>query len=182
MKAKERIIYDNYNIWDLYHEDAEDYLCRVSENFSENDVWEEVVAMDQDNWETEKERLEIFFQEKSEKWVLTGVVELWHGKYRSAFFFESFDEMMKKAGKDCDYFRFYDENGHLYLTCSHHEGTNCYEIKAVTPEGVRYFENWEYGNDKRTERQVYRQILKRYSRLPNFAHEVYGCSKREYAG
>lgn len=62
--------------------------------------------------------------------------------------------MFYKAMTDCDYFRIYDENGHMYLTCSHHDGTNHFEIKIVTEKG--------------------------YTVLPRFAEKIYGCKAREY--
>ena len=182
--AKERIIYNNYNVSERYNY-AKEYLMEdmeEGEEPSENDIWEEVNFQDQITWEDEKERLIDFFNEQSNYWILVGSVGRWDGCYDGGFLFETFEEMFYKATKDCDYIKIYDENGHLYLTCSHHDGTCSYEIKAVTDNGYNYYDNWNYSGscDKRTEREVHTQIMKRYSRLPRFAEKIFGCSKVEY--
>lgn len=95
--------------------------------------------------------------------------------------FGDFEVMINKAAKDCDYIHLYDKNGRLYLKCSHHDGTNYYEIKKVTDKGVEYLANWEDNwDDNRTEQYVHNQIMERYSVLPHFVHEVYGCPKIEW--
>ena len=94
---------------------------------------------------------------------------------------EDFEEMLNKAAKDCDYIHLYDKNGHLYLKCSHHDGTNYYEIKKVTDRGVEYLANWKDNwDDNRTEQYVHNQIMERYSVLPHFGHKVYCWPKIEW--
>ena len=55
------------------------------------------------------------------------------------------------------------------LTCSHHDGTNFYEIKILTDRGIEYL-NGTMGraSDKRSEQYVHEHIFKRYSKLPHF--------------
>lgn len=90
-------------------------------------------------------------------------------------------DMYREAMTDCDYVHLYDENGHFYMQCSHHDGTNYYEIKKLTDKGIEYLKNWEENwNDRRSERYVHNQIMKRYSILPNFSHRVYGCPKVQW--
>lgn len=94
---------------------------------------------------------------------------------------DSIWEEIYKAAKDCDYVYIYDENGHFYLRCYHHDGSKYYEIKKVTEKGIKYLENWEHNwNDKRTEENIHDRIMERYSTLPHFAHNVYGCPRVEY--
>ena len=105
----------------------------------------------------------------------------WNGTFEAGTIFTDFMDMYREAMTDCDYVHLYDENGHFYMQCSHHDGTNYYEIKKLTDKGIDYLENWE-GNwdDKRSERYIHDQIMKRYSTLPNFAHKVYGCPKVQW--
>ena len=179
-KPQRRTIYNNYNLWEDYEEDAREMLEeRGNSNLSENDIWDEINFIDEVNWENEKENLEDFFSEGT--WILRGCVGRWDGNYQAGTIFTDFMEMFYKATRDCDYVHIYDENGHLYLRCSHHDGTNLYEIKKLTDKGIEYLENWEYNwDDKRNERYVHDQIMKRYSVLPQFMHKVYGCPKVEY--
>lgn len=179
-----RTIYDNYHLWENYPD--EDMKEALMENGYEEDeitdeaIWKERYFYDENDWEDAKIALNAFFNSKS-KWMIFGEVGRWDGVYKAGTLFETFDDFFYKAAKDCDYIHFYDENGHLYLTCSHHDGTCHYEIKEVTDEGIRYLENWEENwNDKRSEQYVHTQIFKRYSRLPRFAERIYGCKATEY--
>jgi hypothetical protein len=179
-----REIYNNYNLLKSYPDEEviENLVANGYEEdeITEEDMWRERYLLDKENWEEEYERLKEFFK-NGNKWILFGTVGRWNGLYRAGTIFETFDEFFYKATRDCDYIYFYDENGHLYLTCSHHDGTCCYEIKEVTDKGIEYLENWEDNwNDKRSEEYVHTQIVKRYSRLPRFAEKMYGCKRTEY--
>lgn len=136
--------------------------------------------MDSINWDADKEQLEEFFNDGS-KWILQGNVGRWNGAFRGGFIFDNFMEMFYKAAKDCDYIKFYDINGHFYFMCSHHDGTNLFEIKKVTDAGIAYYERWEEAwSDKRSEEYIHNKIMEKYSTLPHFAHKVYGVKKIEY--
>lgn len=155
--AKERVVYDNYNPWETYPDDTlremalECGWVDSKDEITDEDLWrwrDEEMELD---WENEKEMLTGYFDDKEV--VFIGAVGLWHGTYEAkekGDFWQLFD----KAMKDCDYFRIYDTNGHLYLTCSHHDGTNHFEIKVVTNKG--------------------------YTVLPRYAQKVFGCKAREY--
>ena len=43
---------------------------------------------------------------------------------------------------------FYDKNGHLYLHCTHHDGSCLFEIKALTEQGYDYFGFDKFGFNK----------------------------------
>ena len=179
-----RTIYDNYHLWENYpDEDMKEALMEngyEEDEITDEEIWKERYFYDENDWEDTKIALNALFNSKS-KWMLFGEVGRWDGVYKAGTLFETFDDFFYKATQDCDYIHFYDENGHLYLTCSHHDGTCHYEIKEVTDEGIRYLENWEENwNDKRSEQYVHTQIFKRYSRLPRFAERIYGCKATEY--
>lgn len=182
---KERTIYSNYDLYETYSDkDIKEILL---ENGLEEDLitdekmWEERYFLDECDWESAKEELKEFFLNNGNKWMLFGEVGRWNGVYKAGTLFDTFDDFFYEATKDCNYIHFYDENGHLYLTCSHHDGTCHYEIKEVTDKGVEYLENWEYDwNDQRSREYVHTQIFNRYSRLPRFAERVYGCKRFEY--
>ena len=182
--AKERTIYNNYELWENYPDDdlremaLELGWVDEDEEITDEDLWEWRYQEDEVDWENEKYELEKFFKGKTVGFF--GSLGLWDGVYKAGKIGEFWD-LFYKAIEDCDYIKIYDENGHMYLTCSHHDGTNRFEIKEITNEGTEYLDRWEYNyDDKRTEEQVHNQIYKRYSRLPNFVHKVYGCKKKEY--
>lgn len=184
--AKERIIYDNYDLYEKYTDKVIMDVAREcewieeDEEPSDNQIDEWRYELDEGDHDIAIEQLKEFFVGKTVGFF--GEVGLWHGTYKAGKIGD-FENLYYKAIGDCDYIKIYDENGHLYLTCSHHDGTNCFEIKVVTDKGKDYLENWEYDyyiNDKRTEKYIHNQIYKRYSKLPRFAEEVYGCKAREY--
>lgn len=161
---KERIVFDNYDL-DKYFPD-EDYEAQVEEAQS----W----------WELEKETLEEFFAD-ADAIGFFGECGMWHGVYKAGRIGDDFMKLFYEAIKDCDYWKIYDENGHMYLTCSHHDGSSHYEIKIVTEKGSDYYDRWNYNwDDKRNEQYVHGQIFKRYSRIPRFAQKQFGCPAREY--
>ena len=175
-----RIIYSNYDLWEKYEEFAREELAESgNKNPSNSEIWDIISEQDAIAWQDEKERLIDFFS--GEKWILRGTVGRWNGSFEAGTVFDDFVEMFYKITRSCDYFSLYDENGHMYLECSHHDGTNKYEIKKITDRGIDYLGNWEEKwNDKRTERQVHDTIMKRYSVLPHYAHTMYESPKTEW--
>ena len=181
---KERIIFDNYDLWEQYPDDDLKEMAVECEWVDEDDEITDEMLNDwryeqsEFDWDNAKYELTKFFEGKTVGYF--GSVGLWHGVYKAGQIGE-FWKLFNEAIEDCWYWKFYDENGHMYLTCSHHDGTCHFEIKEVTDKGTEYLNRWEYNyDDKRSEQAVHNQIYKRYSRLPNFAHKVYGCRVREY--
>ena len=175
---KQRTIYNNYDLSETYpDEEIKQLLIEKGyeeDEISDEKIWEERYFQDEIDQETVKDELKDFFL-KGNKWIIIGTVGRWDGVYKAGTVFETFEDFFYKATRDCDYIHFYDENGHLYLRCSHHDGTCRYEIKEVTNKGIQYLENWEDNwDDKRSEEYVHTQIFKRYSRIPRFVEKVYG--------
>lgn len=181
--ATERIIYDNYDLYEKYPDDVLIENARELEWIDEDEeptdtqLWEWRYWVDETNWDAEKEMLEDFFNGKTVGFF--GEVGLWHGTYKCGDIGEFWD-LYYKAIEDCNYINIYDENGHMYLTCSHHDGTNHFEIKILNDDAEDYYDRWSYGTDNRKEYEVITQIYKRYSKIPRFAEKVYGCKAREY--
>lgn len=180
-KGKVRTIYSNYNLSNYFDETKEFLIEETAKEPSDVDIWEEIFHQDQNDWENTKEYLFSFFHGGT--WILHGVAERWDGKYRAGTVFTDVIETFRIANIDCDFIHIYDINGHFYLKCSHHDGTNLYEIKKLTDRGIRYFENWEESDittDLRSKEHIYNKLMDRYSILPHFAHKVFGCPKVEY--
>ena len=182
--VKERIIYDNYDLSEMYpDEDLKEQALECGwvddeEEITDNMLWKWRYEEDEIDWDAAKTELKNFFDGKTVGFF--GAVGLWHGTYKAGKVGE-FWKLFYEAIKDCPYFKITDENGRMYLTCSHHDGTNHFEIREVTDKGYEYLDRWEYNwSDKRSEAEVHNQIYKRYSKNPNFAHKVYGVKVREY--
>lgn len=175
--AKERIIFDNYDM-ESYFEDVKQCLIDSGEEFDDDEVYYNAYDICDMDFQMALEDLKRFFEDK--EIICFGNVGLWHGVYDGGKIFDDFEKAFWDMTKDCDYFKIYDENGHLFIHCSHHDGSNNFEIKILNKNGIDYYERWlESWNDKRSEREVHNQIVKRYSVLPNFANKVYGLPKVE---
>ena len=185
-EPKKRIIYGNYDLWDVYADDVSEYLLEINpeKEPTENAIWEEIYICDETEWSERKADLREFFDDGS-TWLLIGSVGLWSGTYAGGFTFKTFDEMFDKVSKDCDYWSFWDENGHFYGQCSHHDGTNYFEIKKMSEQGVNLLDDWEYAESDSelylySERQIHEKIWEEYASLPEFVHRVFGCAQIEY--
>ena len=118
-------------------------------------------------WSLIKERLVDFFQGSS--WLLRGTASIWRGKLEAGCVFSDFEQILNTVLKDCEYLEIYEDGGHFFIKCSHHDGENYYEIKGITDAGLKYIENWECTwNDPRSEIYIHDMVMKRYSFLPRF--------------
>ena len=180
---KARTIYDNYDLWEQYPDETLKEMALEcewvddEEEITDEMIWNWRYHESEVDWDNAKDEIDEYFKGKTVGFF--GEVGRWDGVYKAGKIGEFWD-LFNKAITDCDYIRIYDENGHLYLTCSHHDGTCHFEIKIVTNEGSEYYDRWNYGCDNRKEYQVHTQIFKRYSKLPKFAEKVYGCKAREF--
>lgn len=176
------IIYDNYDIDKYYEEAKENLACNDFPNPSEIAIWNEETEIDATYWDAAKSFLEEFFDGAT--WIISGVVERWDRNYPAGHVFREFTDAYYKATVDCDYVRIYEEAGHLYLTCSHHDGTNQFEIRKLTEKGIKYLENYESGrnyNDHRNLKEVHEKLWKNYSVLPRFVKATGYYQEKEAA-
>lgn len=174
----ERIIFSNYNLEDDY-EEAKQFLMDKSEDGkepSEDDIWEEIDLQSQSWWECEKMQLESFFHDRV--FVPRGTCGRWDGNYDAGAIIRGFQSLYP-AWKDCDYIKLYDVDGHFMVQATHHDGTNHYELRELNQKGLGFLERNERKMD---DRKLHEALWKStYSRLPNYAHLVFGNPKRQCA-
>jgi len=171
-------IYSNYNLDEMYA-DARQYLideCECAEP-SDDAVWDEIMNEDALNWDCEKYELNKFFKDKY--CIFVGTVGRWDGTYEGGKIGKFWD-LFYSALTDCHYFELYDEDGHLFLHGSHHDGDVSFEIKILTDKGYNFSENWSYSYDKKYDyslQEMHNKIMNCsfLSRLPHFSKTVYGC-------
>lgn len=179
-KAKVKtVVYSNYDLGEIFDEIRKELILDGNETPSEDEVWAEIYATDECDWDTAESELADFFMNHGNKWIVAGDVDRWNGTYGAYGIFETLQEFWKlRLDEDCDYMEFYDENGTLHFNCTHHDGTNNFVIKQLTDEGFNYYENWSCGwfsNDKRSEAYIVQQIMKysKYSKQAKFAEKMY---------
>lgn len=148
--------YDNYNLEEL-EEEARENLAEMKENDdpSDSEVWDEIYLLDEWNRDDAWAELDDIF---NGNYLAIGTCGRWDGTYDGGFVFKTFKELMSRF-EDCVYFKIWIENNHFYVKGSHHDGTDMVEVKEITERGFQYYENWNYGSDDRTEREVHRKMF-----------------------
>jgi len=179
MKAKERIIYDNYNTEDLEAECREYLIWDGNEDPSEDQIYNELMFRLDYYWDEFKREANKLLAGTC---LAVGTAGRWDGTCSGGFIFEGITGLMKHFDH-CDYFKIWDENGHLFLRGYHHDGTDTVEIKHVTDKGRTYFENWSWNlQDHRTLQEVHSRMMhdSHYTNLINYIYNIYDLPKREF--
>jgi len=190
-----RTIYSNYDLYDNFDDtkqfimDEYPELCEVEVEDaktheihmepSDSKVWDFIYNDDSWYWDETWSELKNFF--KDDHVIFFGTVGTWRGNFAGGKI-GYFEDLVQDAIQDCDYVEFTDEDGHLYLRCSHHDGTNDFEIKVLSQKGSDFADNWENGylyyDDKRydfTEQELHKKIATNnfLSHLPHYWKRVY---------
>lgn len=159
----ERIIFDNY---DVDFDSAKEILIdNGNENPSDDAVWDFISEDMSYAWNEILEELDEILDGNL---IAFGTLGKWNGTISGWQTFDSIGKLIEWALKDCDYWKLTETNGHLRLVSSHHDGSNAIEIKKLTENGNRFYENWAYSCDTRTSKEIGDKLVKRYSRLPHY--------------
>ena len=184
-ETKKRVIFDNYYSNGRYNA-AADFLFEQYgekkgwssiEDVPESEVFAEMNAEETVDWEDFMASFEEFIG--NNKFLIRGTVERWDGPAEGGFIFDTFSEL-SQAWTDCNYVKVWDENGHLYIECSHHNGSNSYEVRQLTERGEDYVSEHEYDMYPR---ELHDKLWDNnfLCKLPHYANKVWGCKKYEYA-
>ena len=161
---KEEIIQSILEFEDIKREDITDRMI-YDEWYSQCDIWLEDIYT---------ELCKLF---ENEKIICFGNVGRWNGYFDAGKIFDNFEKAWSEMLTDCDYAKVTDDNGRLYIDGSHHDGNVHFEVKILTDKGKEYYDRWDYSEwlgDKRTEEDVHKQIIKRYSHCPHAFKRIYG--------
>lgn len=148
--------------------------CRDQKWETEDDIPEDTVTQavylnDQFDFDEFKYSFGKFLKESNTGFILCGTCGRWNGRYNGGCFVNNFDDLYK-FWKDCDYIKVYDENGHLYMKATHHDGTNYAELKELTNKGVEYKVKHYWDSDEETHNVIFNNNF--YSKLPHYAHKM----------
>ena len=174
----ERVLFDNYD-FEAYDNEAREQLADMDyEDPTQEQVYEMTSELEQNDWDDADYEMRNFI-EKGKSFIAIGTCGRWDGTYEGGLIFGHWDDFKRRVFADCEYFKIWDEKGHLYVKCSHHDGTNFLEIKELTDRGFQRYENWQYDYSVRndiSERELHKRIFKdsHYAKLPHFADKVWG--------
>ena len=179
-----KIIYSSYTICDNF-EDKKKFLMEESTELctvevthedgtityepSDDDVYNTLYYEDACIWEDIFSTLKQFF--KNKEVIFVGTVQLWNGTFKGGKI-GKFEDLFNDLLRDCNDWEFSeDENGVLNLKCSHHDGTNYFNIKTLTEKGSNLYDDWYYDLDtNESEEEVHKKIFDNIelSIAPNF--------------
>ena len=179
-KPMKRFIYSNADTWRMF-EDAKKALIEelrkpgTSWTPSDEQVWEEVYQQDTFAFEDFSNEMREFISWGT--FILQGTCGTWRGNFKGGFVCGSFNEL-SKAWRGCETIEVYDENGHLYIDCSHHDGSDSYEVRMLTEKGIAFMERNE---GLMSDEDLHDKLMRSpYSVLPNYVWKMYGAKRREY--
>lgn len=172
------ILYSNYYGW-ISEDEIKQNLIDCERVESEDEItdemiWNEMHLLEEMYWDDIRYELKKFFAD-GDGWLLIGSLGLWDGRYRGGFVFNTFEEFCK-CFTDCNYVEITDNKGHFEIKCSHHDGTNYYEVKRISDFGMEYFGNHSWGLSLD---EVFCKMWNNnfMTSLPHFARDVYGCKE-----
>lgn len=140
----------------------------------DSEVWEEIRLDEEIRWDAAEAELKRFIEDADTYFLVRGYVGRWNGRHYGGVLIKCFDDLYK-LWDDCDYLSIYDEGGHLYIKCTHHDGTNFFEVKQLTNKGTEYLLNDYRWEDEEAQEMAFNSNF--FTKLPHFAHEVYGTKK-----
>lgn len=134
------VLFDNYNR--DFDEYKKDYMENndVDDNVSEQTIWDYISELEHMEWEDMLEELANIDNYK--KCILSGKAGTWEGNFEAAKIYDTIEDAIYAAIRNCDYIKVWSENGHLYLKASHHDGTHNFELKLLTYKGWETWDSW----------------------------------------
>lgn len=171
------VIFDNYDI-DKYEEIAREsmeYSGFGPGEITDSKLYAWAGDLEQEDFTDTMDELKSFFDGKTV--MFTGAIGRWCGNH-TGFDIGDFDDLFSKYTEDCEYFDIYDDNGALYIRCSHHDGTNLFQVLTLTNKGARAFEDWQDYVGKYadcSDRDIHKILLnRRFSHFPKIAKKIFG--------
>lgn len=124
--------------------------------------------------------------------LVFGSIGRWNGVHSGWDVKSSLDEILRETMKDCADFEIWDENGHLYVQGAHHDGINTVEVRMLTEQGYKFYDEYWMGDGDAPSEDVYRKGQAKlldtllnthdefYAALPRHAEKCFGCPAEEY--
>ena len=146
-KQNIKTIFDNYNSYEVVEEiiknlKADSEYDEMSETELYNYAYDLASEYEREEWE---EMLSELDRNLQTKWIVSANVGTWQGKREGYRIFEDTKDMMRTLSEHCDYIKVWKENNNLFVKASHHDGTNNYQCKVLTPKGCIAFDYWNWG-------------------------------------
>lgn len=165
---------EEFNSLEDAKECCRDEKWETMDDIPDSEVTRMVYDREEWDWDDFKAEFEHYIQNTGYGLLMVGDVGTWRGSVEGGCYVHKFGDLYK-FWKDCDYIKVYDEGGHLYVKASHHDGNNYAELKELTAKGSDYANEHYWDNDREVHKKLWNSNF--YTRLPHYAHKVWGCKK-----
>lgn len=177
MKRIHEVLYDDYydrnreqaTREELFEVNAEDEGWESVEDVPESRVDDAIYSENQWMWDDFKYALVRLL--KDTPCLIFGTAGRWNGNFTAGNFIREITDLTKGLSH-LDNIKVYDENGHLYIEGSHHDGHDKYEVKKLTRKGRQVAEYNYYAHDRRLHEVLMKSNL--FTGLPYLAKEMRG--------
>ena len=196
-QPKERIIFDAYSYYGTEGENmaVEDIMERddlteeeVREQYSEEEIFDRAMEMRETDYEEETDALIGWFDGQTPGFTpaITDENSDWYGGGDNVF-------------ADCEIQKIWDENGHLFLTGAHHDGSVSVELRQLTNDGAEAYESIKDAADAWTtenftingrsydggDQSILQAIRDLWddpdlAEVPRYMEKAFGCPAEEY--
>ena len=140
------------------------------EDPTEDQLWETWNDLCEQSWDDIQG--ECKFANETGTYLVIASLGLWNGRFDGGKIISGqLDEVIQRCFED--YNRVYMESRNLQISATHHDGTNYFTIKKLTPKGEEYAER--HGWDM-SDRELHKRLFKdsHYSHCVRFFADLYG--------
>ena len=119
------------------------------------------------------ERSNVEFYEKQygqKTYIILADLGLWDGRAKGGKIIKGLWNAISKCFED--YNRIYEYRRRLCVDAIHHDGTNHFQIKELTPKGLEYMENHPYMPDRELHQRLFKDS--HYSNEVTMFKKMYG--------
>lgn len=132
---------------------------------SENQIWmkiDEIIADGTDLFISAIKEVNI-----NDKWLLTGIISRWNGRFPGGKMFETLKEAFDAVYSKYDYVTIEQhEDGSASVRCVHHDGVDCFELHRIPKSAIEWYNENKY---ERSEKELHDE-LKKYAKKANPAN------------
>lgn len=172
-----KILFDNYELDnELFESVKQDYVDGgyYEDNIPDDLIYDSINAIKDEELACALDFLEERLDEAENGLLVTGTCGRWNGRFDGGYIADDLESLLKVT-KDCVFIKIWEDNGHVYIKCSHHDGTNYVEIKKLSEKGRNFYENsWDMD-----ERILHEKIWKNNS-LSNLPHWDFAAAELSY--
>lgn len=150
MNKREYVFFDNYetDYLEIAREDLNE-LYGEDYDATESEIFDRAATLEDIDWDDAKRDVDALLADNV---VVTGTVGRWDGNYDGGRVYSFrdvkrgtlFENIISDIGQDCIYFEIKLSGGVVHVKCTHHDGTNIFEIRNLTEAGYRAYDGWNY--------------------------------------